>query len=170
MTRKSKLTKRSFSIFLITVLGFNLIAPALTSAATPKPKEIKAPCRLEVADAHISKNTLKKEGKLAVKIVFKSICNLDQENLIIKVQIVKKGFFGSQSVTPIIVRKYPFVKASRWVLIKNIYAYCKTTKSTHFFGTAEAQAYVNGTQVFAPRAQSEKSRSIDFGTGDKINS
>ena len=107
---------------------------------------------------------MKKEGKLAVKVVFKSICNLDQENLIIKVQIVKQGFFGSQPVTPIIVRKYPFVKANRWVLIKNIYAYCKTTKSAYLFGTAEAQAYVNGTQVFAPRAQSEKSTPIKCGT------
>lgn len=164
MTRNYKLTKRSFSIFLITALGFSLLTPALASAAIPKPKEVRAPCRLEVADAHISKNTLKKEGRLAVKVVFKSICNLDQENLIIKVQIVKKGFFGSQPVTLIIVRKYPFVRANRWVLIKNIYAYCKTTKSTYFFGTAEAQAYVNGTQVFAPRAQSEKSTPIKCGT------
>ena len=164
MTQNSKLTKRSFSIFLITVLGFNLLTPALASAAKPKPKEVRAPCRLEVADAHISKNTLKKEGRLAVKVVFKSICNLDQENLIIKVQILKKGFFGSQSVTPIIVKKYPVVKANRWVLIKNIFAYCKTTKSTNFIGTAEAQAYVNGTKIFAPRAQSKKSTSIECGT------
>lgn len=164
MTRNSNLNKRSFSIFLITALGILQLVTNVSSAATPKPKEIKAPCRLEVADAHISKNMLKKEGKLAVKVVFKSICNLDQENLIIKVQIVKKGFFGSQSVTPVIVRKYPFVKANRWVLIKNIYAYCKTTKSTYFSGTAEAQAYVNGTQVLAPRAQSEKSTPIECGT------
>jgi hypothetical protein len=164
MTQNSKLNKRSFSIFLITALGFNLLTPAPVIAAMPKREEIKAPCRLEEANAHISKNMLKKEGKLAVKVVFKSICNLDQENLVIKVQIVKKGFFGSQSVTPIIVRKYPIVKANRWVLIKNIYAYCKTTKSTYFSGTAEAQAYVNGTQVFAPRAQSEKSTPIECGT------
>jgi hypothetical protein len=164
MTRNSKLKKHSLSFFLVTILGLNLLTSALSSAAILKSKELKAPCRLEVADAHISKNTMKKEGKLAVKVVFKSICNLDQENLIIKVQIVKKGFFGSQSVTPIIVRKYPFVKANRWVLIKNIYAYCKTTKSTYFSGTAEAQAYVNGTQVFAPRAQSEKSTPIECGT------
>ena len=164
MTRNSKLNKRSFSIFLITVLGSSLLAPNLASAAKLESKERKAPCRLEVADAHLSKNIMKKEGKLAVKVVFKSICNLDQENLIIKVQIVKQGFFGSQPVTPIIVRKYPFVKANRWVLIKNIYAYCKTTKSAYLFGTAEAQAYVNGTQVFAPRAQSEKSTPIKCGT------
>jgi hypothetical protein len=164
MTQNSKLKKHSFSILLVTILGLNLLIPALSSAAILKSKELKAPCRLEVADAHISKNTLKKEGKLAVKVVFKSICNLDQENLVIKVQIVKKGFFGSQPVTPIIVRKYPFVKANRWVLIKNIYAYCKTTKSTLFYGIAEAQAFVNGNRVFAPRAQSEKSTSIECGT------
>jgi hypothetical protein len=164
MTRNPNLKKHAFRILLITILGSNLSTPNLVSAAKPMPKEVKAPCRLEVADAHISKNMLKKEGKLAVKVVFKSICNLDQENLTIKVQIVKKGFFGSQSVTPIIVRKYPFVKANRWVLIKNIYAYCETTKSTYFSGTAEAQAYVNGTQVFAPRAQSEKSTPIECGT------
>jgi hypothetical protein len=164
MTRNSKLNQRSFSIFLITALGFNLLTPAPVIAAMPKREEIKAPCRLEVANAHISKNMLKKEGKLAVKVVFKSICNLNQENLIIKVQIKKKGFFGAHPVTPIIVRKYPFIKANGWVLIKDVYVYCKTTKSTYFYGTAEAQAYVNGTKVFAPTAQSEKSTSIECGT------
>jgi hypothetical protein len=164
MTRNSKLKKHSFSIFLAAVLGLNLLTPALSSAAILKSKEPKAPCRLEVAAAHISKNTLKKEGKLAVKVDFKSICNLDQENLVIKVQILKKGFLGDRSVTPIIVRKYPFVKANRWVLIKNIYVYCKTTKSTHFYGIAEAQAFVNGNRVFAPKAQSKQSPPIECGT------
>jgi hypothetical protein len=164
MAQYPKLKRRSLSIFLITALGLNLLTPALSSAAILKYKELKAPCRLEVADAHISKNTMNKEGKLAVKVVFKSICNLNQENLIIKVQIVKNGFFGAHPVTPIIVRKYSFVKANSWVLIKDVYVYCKTTKSTYFYGTAEAQANVNGTKVFAPRAQSEKSTSIECGT------
>ena len=80
MAQYSKLKRRSLSIFLITALGFNLLTPALASAVMPEPKELKAPCRLEVADAHISKNTMNKEGKLAVKVVFKSICNLNQVN------------------------------------------------------------------------------------------
>jgi len=74
MARNSKLNKRSFSIFLITALGLNLLTADLSGAAMPKPNKVKAPCRLEVADAHISKNMLKKEGRLAVKVVFKSIC------------------------------------------------------------------------------------------------
>ena len=164
MVRNSKLKKSSLSIFLVAVFGFNSLTPAFASVAPLKPNEIKAPCRLEVADAHISKNTLKKAGKLAVKVVFKSICNLDQENLVLKVQIVKTGFFAVHPVTPIIVRKYSFVKANHWVLIKDVYVYCKTTKSTIFYGTAEAQAVVNGTEVFAPRAQSKKSTPIDCGT------
>lgn len=164
MARFPKLNKYLFSFSLITTLGFNLLTPALASAAMPELKELKAPCRLEVADAHISKNTMNKEGKLAVKVVFKSICNHNLENLIIKVQIVKNGFFGARPVTPIIVRKYSFVKANSWVLIKDVYVYCKTTKSTYFYGTAEAQANVNGTKVFAPRTQSEKSTSIECGT------
>ena len=164
MTRNSKLNSYTISVFLIAVIGFNLLTLTLTSATTPKPREVKAPCRLEVADAHISKNTLKKEGKLAVKVVFKSICNFDQENLVLKVQIFKTGFFAVHPVTPIIVRKYSFVRANHWVLIKNIYVYCKNTKSTKFYGTVEAQAVVNGTEVFAPRAQSKKSTPIDCGT------
>ena len=82
----------------------------------------------------------------------------------LKVQIVKTGFFAVHPVTPIIVRKYSFVKANHWVLIKDVYVYCKTTKSTKFYGTAEAEAYVNGTKVFAPRAQSVKTTSLDCGT------
>jgi len=164
MTINSKQNNWAFRIFLITILGFFQLVPNNASAATPKPKELKAPCRLEVADAHISKNTLKKDGKLAVKVVFKSICNLDQENLEIKVQIIKRGFLAAHSVTPIITRRYSFVKANHWVLIKDIYVYCKTTKSTVFYGTAEAQAYVKGTRVFALRAQSKNSIPIDCGT------
>ena len=164
MVPNSKLKKSSLSIFLVAVFGFNSLTPAFASVAPLKPNEIKAPCRLEVADAHISKNTLKKEGKLAVKVVFKSICNFDQENLVIKVQIFKTGFFAVHSVTPIILKKYSSVKANNWVLIKNIFVYCKTTKSTKFYGTAEAEAYVNGTKVFAPRAQSVKTTSLDCGT------
>lgn len=102
--------------------------------------------------------------ELAVKVVFKSICNLDQENLIIKVQIAKRGFLTDRPITLIIIRKYSFVKANHWVLIKDIYVYCKTTKSTVFYGTAEAQAYVNGTKVFAPRVQTKEPIPIDCGT------
>ena len=164
MVRNSKLKKSSLSIFVVVVFGFNSLAPAFASVAPHKPNEIKAPCRLEVAGAHISNNALKKEGKLAVKVVFKSICNFDQENLVIKVQIFKTGFFAVHSVTPIILKKYSSVKANNWVLIKNIFVYCKTTKSTKFYGTAEAEAYVNGTKVFAPRAQSVKTTSLECGT------
>lgn len=164
MVRDSKLKKRRFSISLITLIGVIQLVPSISIAATPNPKEAKAPCRLEVDGAHISKNTLKKVGKLAVKVVFKSICNLNQENLVIKVQIAKRGFLTAHPITPIIIRKYSFVKANHWVLIKDIYVYCKTTKSTVFYGTAEAQAYVNGTKVFAPRVQTKKPIPIDCGT------
>ena len=134
-------------------------APALAASA-----EMKAPCRLEVDNAHLSSNIVKKEKKLAVKVIFRSICNFDQENLIVVVQIKKGGLVGDHAVTPPITRRFPFVNANQESLIQDIYVYCKNTKRTYFYGIAEAEAYVNEIRVKAPKAQSRKRVALECGT------
>lgn len=134
------------------------------SSAIAAVQETKALCRLEVDNAHISPNILKKEEKFAVKVTFRSICNLDQTKLVMKVQIWKVGFGRNHPVTSPITRNFPYVKANRNILIQDIYVYCKNTKRTYFYGIAEAHAYINGTQVNAFKVQSKKLQLLSCGT------
>ena len=134
------------------------------SSAIAAVQETKAPCRLEVDNAHISSNILKKEDKFTVKVTFRSICNLDQTKLVMKVQIWKVGFGRNYPVTSLITRNFPYVKANHNVLIQDIYVYCKNTKRTYFYGIAEAHAYINGTQVIATKTQSDKIHRLSCGT------
>ena len=134
------------------------------SSAIAAVQEKKAPCRLEVDNAHISSNILKKEEKFTVKVTFRSICNLDQTKLVMKVQIWKVGFGRNYPVTSLITRNFPYVKANHNVLIQDIYVYCKNTKRTYFYGIAEADAYINGTQVIATKVQSDELHRLSCGT------
>ncbi len=134
------------------------------SSAIAAVQERKAPCRLEVDNAHISSNILKKEEKFTVKVTFRSICNLDQTKLVMKVQIWKVGFGRNYPVTSLITRNFPYVKANHNVLIQDVYVYCKNTKRTYFYGIAEADAYINGTQVIATKVQSDELHRLSCGT------
>ncbi len=130
-------------------------------AATP---EIKAPCRLEVDNAHISKNILKFEARSAVKIVFRSICNVSQEKLVMKVQILKTGWLGSLPAGPLFQRNFHFVAANQIVELKNIYLICKNTKRTTYYGIATASAFVGGKKVYANKVESKLKISLLCGT------
>ena len=93
MTRNSKLNQRSFFIFLITALGLNLLTPALASAETPKPKEVKASCRIEIDNAHISASLLKNRKLKYLKVSARSICNVYQQRVTLTVEIFKTEKF-----------------------------------------------------------------------------
>jgi hypothetical protein len=96
MAQYSKLKRRSLSIFLITALGFNLLTPDLASAATTKPKEIKASCRIEIDNAHISASLLKNRKLKYVKVNARSICNVYQQRVTLTVEIYKTGKLSNQ--------------------------------------------------------------------------
>ena len=81
-----------------------------------------------------------------------------------KVQIWKVGFGRNYPVTSLITRNFPYVKANHNVLIQDIYVYCKNTKRTYFYGIAEADAYINGTQVIATKVQSDEIHRLSCGT------
>ncbi len=126
--------------------------------------EKKAPCRLEVDNAHISTNILKQEKRHAVKVTFRSICNVDQNQLEIKVQIKKNGLFTDYGVTSVITRRYSFVSALHTILIQDIYVICKNTKKTLYYGTAQAQATIHGKIVRALQVESKKRVPLACGT------
>jgi len=147
-------------IALITICLFGISqSPALAAQANTK-----APCRLEVDNAHISSTLIKRANKKAVKVNFKSICNFELRELVIKVQIRKLAFIGDRPITSVLIRKFPYVPAKKQVLIQDIYALCKNTKRTFFFGIAEAYGLLNGTQVQAPRVQSREIVPLACGT------
>jgi len=126
--------------------------------------EKKAPCRLEVDNAHISSNILKQEKHRAVKVTFRSICNVDQNQLEIKVQIKKNGLFKDHGVTPIITKRYSFVSALHTILIQDVYVYCRNTQRTLYYGTARAHAKIHGKIVTAPQVESKKRVPLACGT------
>ena len=149
---------KSIALTAICLFGISQ-SPAFAAPIAPK-----APCRLEVDNAHISSTLIKKVNKKAVKVNFKSICNFGLSDLVIKVQIRKLAFIGDRPATTVLIRKFPYVPANKQVLVQDIYTFCKTTKRTFFFGTAEAYALLNGTQVQAPRAQSREIVPLACGT------
>lgn len=130
----------------------------------PANVEKKAPCRLEVDNAHISSNILKREKRIVVKAIFRSICNVDQNQLEIKVQIKKNGLFTDHGVTPVLTKRYSFVSAFHRILIQEVYAPCKNSKRTVYYGTAQAQATIHGKIVRALQVTSQKRVPLDCGT------
>jgi hypothetical protein len=144
-----------------------LLLPMLIGASPATAATVhgtRAPCRLEVDNAHISANLISKESKRAVKVTFRSVCNVDQTNLEMHVQIFKTGIDGNHPVTKTITQKFPLVKANRNVVIQNVYAYCKNTKRTTYYGVANAQARIRGEQVVANQVQSTLLVALNCGT------
>jgi hypothetical protein len=62
---------------IIIFLSLGLVLSVFTLSGANA--EIKAPCRLEVDNAHISSNLISKERRTAIKVNFRSICDADQK-------------------------------------------------------------------------------------------
>ena len=148
--------------FIAILSAFSIVFAVPPSMASSIEK--KAPCRLEVDNAHISSNILKQENRHAVKVIFRSICNMDQNQLEIKLQIKKNGLFIDHGVTPVLTKRYSFVSALHTILIQDVYVYCRNAQRTLYYGTARAQATIHGKIVTAPRVESKKSVPLACGT------
>ena len=146
------------------LLIFCLLLLTDFSTASAATSHGRSPCRLEVDNAHISTNLINKEAKRAVKVTFRSVCNVDQSDLEMHVQILKTGINGNHPVTSIVTQKFPIVKANRDVIIQNIFAYCKNTKRTTFYGIANAKAHIGGELVVANQVQSNLLVALNCGT------
>lgn len=161
---------QSCGMKFISILSALLIAFEVPPAMAASPPamapgiEKKAPCRLEVDNAHISSNILKHENRHAVKVIFRSICNMDQNQLEIKLQIKKNGLFIDHGVTPVLTKRYSFVSALHTILIQDVYVYCRNAQRTLYYGTARAQATIHGKIVTAPRVESKKRVPLACGT------
>lgn len=164
MVRNSKLTKRSFSIFLIIALDFNLLTPALASSETPKPKEIKASCRIEIDNAHISASLLKNRKLKYVKVNARSICNVYQQRVTLTVEIYKTGKFSNQLVQSFRTKEGLSSSSGLVVKMNNSVVRCRNTHETAYYGIAYAKALINGKWQYAGRTYSKSIILLDCGT------
>ena len=164
MTRNSKLKKRSFTIFLITILGILQFVPYVSSASTPKPREIKASCRIEIDNAHISASLLKNRKLKYVKVNARSICNVYQQRVTLTVEIFKTEKLSNQLIQTF--RTKESLPSSSGLVIKmnNAVVRCKNTRETAYYGVAYAKALINGKWQYAGRTYSKSIILLDCGT------
>ncbi len=164
MTRNSNLNKRSFSIFLITVLGILQLVANVSSAATPKPKEVKTSCRIEIDNAHISTSLLKNRKLKYVKVNARSICNVYQQRVTLTVEIFKKEKLSNQLVK-IFSTKEGLPSSSGFVVkMNNAVVRCRNTRETDYYGVAYAKAFINGKWQYAGRTRSKIIELLACGT------
>jgi hypothetical protein len=164
MTRNSKLKKHSLLFFLVTVLGILQLVPNVSSAATPKPQEIKASCRIEIDNAHISASLLKNRKLKYVKVNARSICNVYQQRVTLTVEIYKTGKFSNQLVRSFRTKEGLPSFSGFIVKMNNAVVRCRNTRETDYYGIAYAKALINGKWQFAGRTRSKIIELLACGT------
>lgn len=156
-----KLTQKRVTIVLCALLLVNTPKIALA-------KEPKAPCRLQVENAHISTYEIKFNNRRVVKVNAFSICNLPQSNVSIDVDLWKVGTFGPSRV----IRSkttFPGTTNARVKLInQKTFELCKNRTPTYYYGVAYSKAFIAGKWQYARHTLSDKPILLKCGTWYKI--
>lgn len=144
--------------------GTFLFATTFFSIQTANPASPKLPCRIEVSNAHISKDVWIKTGKRAVKVDAFSTCHLPQSKVTLTVELWKAGLPLDHFVFKTITRS-PGVTLPR-ARVENFdtYVFCKNNKQTSWYGVAYSKAFIGDKWQFARHVLSEKSVPIKCGT------
>ena len=164
MTINSNLKKRTLTIFLITILGILRLVPYVSSASTPKPREIKASCRIEIDNAHISASLLKNRKLKYVKVNARSICNVYQQRVTLTVEIFKTGKLSNQLVKTFSTKEGLPSSSGLVVKMNNAVVRCRNTNQTAYYGIAYAKALINGKWQYAGRTYSKSIILLGCGT------
>ena len=164
MTINSNLKKRTLTIFLITILGILRLVPYVSSASTPKPREIKASCRIEIDNAHISASLLKNRKLKYVKVNARSICNVYQQRVTLTVEIFKAGKLSNQLVKTFSTKEGLPSSSGLVVKMNNAVVRCRNTNQTAYYGIAYAKALINGKWQYAGRTYSKSIILLGCGT------
>lgn len=141
-----------------------LFAITFLSLQTANPTSPKLPCRIEVSNAHISKDVWIKTGKRAVKVDAFSTCHLPQSRVTLTVELWKTGQPFNHFVFKTITRS-PGVTSPR-VRVENFntYIFCKNRDLTFWYGVAYSKAFIGGKWQFARHVLSQKIEPIKCGT------
>jgi hypothetical protein len=148
--------------------GFALLGiSSLAVAASPNPAVSQTPekplCRIEVDRAHPS-TYFKNRGLPAVKVNARSVCNIEQREVVLTVKLYKVGLFFDHLVAS--TQTNPGARLSSGLRIENnnTYAICKNKTLTRYYGIATATATIAGKRVAAPPARSLQIFPIKCGT------
>ncbi|MFM1986871.1 MAG: hypothetical protein RIS18_1088 [Actinomycetota bacterium] len=141
-----------------------LFAITFLSIQAANPTSPKLPCRIEVSNAHISKDVWIKTGKRAVKVDAFSTCHLPQSRVTLTVELWKTGQPFNHFVFKTITRS-PGVTSPR-VRVENFntYIFCKNRDLTFWYGVAYSKAFIGGKWQFARHVLSQKIEPIKCGT------
>jgi hypothetical protein len=164
MTRNSKRKTHFFSIFLVTILCVSQLVLNVSSAATPKPQEIKASCRIEIDNAHISASLLKNRKLKYVKVNARSICNVYQQRVTLTVEIFKTEKLSNQFIQSFRTKESLPSSSGLVVKMNNALVRCKNNRETAYYGVAYAKALINGKWQYAGRTYSKSIILLACGT------
>lgn len=123
----------------------------------------KAACRIEIDNPHISKSILLREGRTAIKVNARSVCNVYQTRVELTVNIYQVGLFRDYIRASFTTRPNQFASNGYIVHNKNTKWYCKSKRSSKFYGVAYSTAFIGGQQFLAPRVRSIKTIRLPCG-------
>ena len=154
----------TFRKLIILLSLFSLLIPTTAKAATGEPKEPKAPCRLQISNAHISTFIFENKGLRAVKVNASSICNVPQSSVTVTVELWKTGLLGNH-----LVRRRTFYSAGTTLpnsRVNNFLTFkgCKDRDLTQYFGIAYSKAFIAGRWQYARHTQTKKIIPLNCGT------
>jgi hypothetical protein len=156
-------SKKKAAISLALFLFANLYSDTAIATESLEPGP-KTKCFIEIGDPHLSTYLQERRGTRAVKVDAESRCNFFQQNVRLLVRIYKKGRFSDH-----LVREFetdPVNPKSSGFTVKNwqTHEICKNRKETIYYGTAFAQAEINGKLRRTTLARSADSEPLKCGT------
>lgn len=154
----------TFRKLILLLSLFLFLIPTTAKAATGEPNEPKAPCRLQISNAHISTYLIEKSGVRAVKVNASSICNVPQSNVTITVELWKTGLLGNHLVrrrtTHSAGTTFPNSRVDNFLTFKR----CTDRDPTQYFGIAYSKAFIAGKWQYARHTQTKKIIPLNCGT------
>ena len=131
------------------------------AAATPS---VKAACRIEIDNPHLSTSQYEKNLTNYVKVNARSICNTYQSSVSLTVQIYKIGFLQNHLVAQSTTKPNNWNLNSYKVENKDTLQKCTSGKRTTYFGIAFSKAMIGGKWQYAGRTRSRNSIPLKCGT------
>lgn len=122
-------------------------------------------CFVTIDDAHISTYINERSGQPAVKVNGQSTCSVTTDNLILTIEIFKKGsFMRIYSVAKKELSIQRVMLPAQIIEFRDTYRFCKNQRSTKYFGVISARIRILGRSHQTLKARSEHDASLACGT------
>ena len=153
-----------YSLASASLIALLLVSSPHVSTAAQTIKKPKAPCRIQISQAHVSSWILKHKGYRAVKVDAFSRCNVPQSRVSLTVEIWKLGTFGKINVARSVVKSPGVTYPGRDVENFETSRRCKSSRETKYFGVAYAKAFIQGKWQYARDTYSLEIKPLACGT------